>query len=72
MSTTRTYQQLVGNEEMEPVRGYDAEHVNGIQNVDDDDKSVVLKIITQIPVDHEHRDDTDARDIAEDVEVEDE
>ena len=72
MSTIRTHQQLVGNEEMEPVRGYDAKHVNGIQNVDDDDKSVVLKIITQIPVDHEHRDDTDAREIAEDVEVEDE
>jgi chromosome segregation ATPase len=69
-SAKHRHQQLVENDETETVRGYDSKLDAGIQNVDDDEKSVMLKIITQVPVDPEHRDDTDARESAEDPEEE--
>ena len=71
-STDRRHQKLVGNDEMVQICGYDTKRDAEIQNVDDDEKSVMLKIITQIPVDPENRDDNDARETAEDLEAEDE
>ena len=71
-NTDRRRQQLVSTDETEPVCGYDVKHDGGCQNIDDDDKSVMLQMVTEIPVDIETRDDCDVKDTEEHIEGEDE
>lgn len=67
-SSNRLRQPLVGSDETEPVYGYDEKRDGGIHNTDDDEKSVMLQIITQIPVNAENRDESETRESEDDIE----